>query len=287
MRNLDITTLRSFVTIVEVGGVSRAANALALTQSAVSMQIKRLEELLGQSLFDRAHRRVTLTVAGEKLYGPARQMVDLNDRIFTTLSHGSDEGELTLGVPHDIIFPLLPDVLRRFRALFPRIKVQLISEKTLDLKVQFAAGACDLIVTTEEGCDAGGETLRSAPLVWAMRPGGTSAEARPLRLANGQRCLFRAPAIAALEAAEIEWEAAIDTDSDRSVEATVHADLGVTLCLDGHVPAGLVAVRDPALLPPLPRYNINLYVAQARESEVIRQMAEMLRGAYATLRVVA
>ncbi|MEC7965928.1 MAG: LysR family transcriptional regulator, partial [Pseudomonadota bacterium] len=98
MRNLDVTTLRSFVAVAELGGVTRAAGFLNLTQSAVSMQLKRLEELLNLSLIDRSSRSVSLTASGEQLLSYARRMVNLNDEVMSRLTDQAYECEIVLGV---------------------------------------------------------------------------------------------------------------------------------------------------------------------------------------------
>ncbi len=113
-RNLDLTALRSFVAVADAGGVTRAAGFLNLTQSAVSMQIKRLEEALDLALLDRTGRGVALTPSGEQLLSYARRMVALNDEAWTRLTCQSHEGEIVLGVPHDIVYPAIPQVLQRF-----------------------------------------------------------------------------------------------------------------------------------------------------------------------------
>lgn len=149
MRNLDITTLRSFVAVADTGGVTRAASFLHLTQSAVSMQLKRLEEMLGVELLDRSGRNIGLTAAGEQLLGFARKMLSLNDEIITRLTDQAFEGEVTLGVPHDVVHPVIPMVMQRFNVQFPRVKVNLCTSNTRDLKMDFDQGRFDLIVTTE------------------------------------------------------------------------------------------------------------------------------------------
>ncbi|NHX27946.1 LysR family transcriptional regulator, partial [Escherichia coli] len=98
-RNLDLTALRSFVAVSEAGGVTRAAGFLNLTQSAVSMQIKRLEEALDLQLLDRSARQIALTASGEQLLGYARRMLALNDEIYARLTAQEYEGEIALGVP--------------------------------------------------------------------------------------------------------------------------------------------------------------------------------------------
>ena len=130
-RNLDLTALRSFVTVAETGGVTRAAGFLNLTQSAVSMQLKRLEEALDLQLLDRTSRSVSLTASGEQLLGYAKRMLELNDEAWGRLTSGEYEGQIVLGVPHDIVLPALPRVLARFAAEYPRVNVQLISSYTI------------------------------------------------------------------------------------------------------------------------------------------------------------
>ncbi|MBL4812317.1 MAG: LysR family transcriptional regulator, partial [Rhodobacteraceae bacterium] len=165
-RNLDLTALRSFAAVAETGGVTRAAGFLNLTQSAVSMQLKRLEESLGLRLFERSGRGVALTGAGEQLLSYARRMLVLNDEIFAKLTAQEFEGEIVLGVPHDIVYPAVPLVLQRFAAEYPRVKITLLSSFTLRLKQMFARGEADVIVTTEDGVGTGGLTLARRSLIW-------------------------------------------------------------------------------------------------------------------------
>ena len=165
-RNLDLTALRSFVAVADMGGVTRAAGMLNLTQSAVSMQLKRLEESLDVSLLDRSSRTIGLTTEGEKLLSYGRRMIAMNDEIYAQMTDQEFEGVIRLGVPHDIIYPAIPQVLQLFNAEFPRMRVQLISSWTLRLREMFAEGKCDLILTTEDHCDPGGETLTEKPLLW-------------------------------------------------------------------------------------------------------------------------
>ena len=118
-RNLDITALRSFAMVAEAGGVTKAAARLHLTQSAVSMQLKRLEESIGLPLLDRTGRAPQLTSQGELLLSYARRMIALNDEAWGRLTGQAFEGEITLGVPADIVYPHIPQVLQRFSREFP------------------------------------------------------------------------------------------------------------------------------------------------------------------------
>jgi DNA-binding transcriptional LysR family regulator len=281
-RNLDMTALRSFVTVAECGGVTRAAGQLHLTQSAVSMQIKRLEEALGQPLFDRSGRGVSLTAQGEQLLGYGRRILTLNDEVWSRMTDQAYEGEIVLGVPHDIVYPHIPAVLHRFAAAYPRVKVQLISSYTKGLKAQMARGEVDLIMTTESAVDRGGETLATKNLVWVGAPGGTAWRQRPLRLAFEYACIFRASVQNALDAVEIPWEMAVESDSTRTVEASVSADLAVHAAVGGSTPAYMEEVRHGGALPPLPDILINLYVAKGANQTLATRLASFVRAAYAT-----
>lgn len=285
MRNLDVTTLRSFVAVAEHGGVTRAAGFLHLTQSAVSMQLKRLEQLLDVSLFDRSARSIALTAAGEQLLVYARRMVALNDEVITRLTDQAYEGEITLGVPHDIVYPAIPLVLKQFSAAFPRVQVQLVSSYTRALKTQFARGGCDMILTTETGLNEGGEELCVRPLCWVGAPGGTAWRQRPLKLAFARQCTFRPRVVERLDKAEIPWEVIVETDSDRTIEATVAADLAVHTMIDGTVPPYLHLIEHGGALPDLPAQRINLYGAGSTGGEILDSLAVLLRRAFTALPV--
>ncbi|MEP2030983.1 MAG: LysR family transcriptional regulator [Paracoccaceae bacterium] len=281
MRNLDITTLRSFVAVADSGGVTRAAGFLHLTQSAVSMQLKRLEEMLGLDLLDRSGRGIALTASGEQLLTYARRMVALNDEVITRLTDQEFEGELTLGVPHDIVYPFIPRVLQQFNTAFPRVKVHLVASYTKSLKEQHEKGEADLILTTENDKNEGSETLVNLPLLWIGAPGGSAWRQRPLRIAFCRHCTFRPRVIEALDNAGINWELAVDTDSDRTIEATVAADLAVHGVIGGTEPAHLARIDHGGALPDLPVQKINLYGADTNKGEVVNNMADLLRRAFA------
>jgi len=280
MRNLDITTLRSFVAVADTGGVTRAAGFLHLTQSAVSMQLKRLEELLGLELLDRSGRTIALTASGDQLLAYARRMVALNDEVIGRLTHQAFEGEVVLGVPYDIVYPLIPRVLQRFNASYPRVKVQLVSSFSTALKAQFSRGECDLILTTESTGTQDGETISELPLRWIGAPNGSSWRQRPLNLAFCRHCLFRPKVIAALDEAGILWDMVVETDSDRSIEATVAADLAIHAMLDGTEPPHLVQINHGGALPDLPVQMVNLYGADAGRKEIVTELAALIRQTF-------
>ena len=280
MRNLDITTLRSFVAVADLGGVTKAAGFPNLTQSAVSMQLKRLEESLDVSLLDRSARTIALTPSGEQLLSYARRILDLNDEVYGRLTSVDFEGEVVLGVPHDIVYPAIPQVLQKFATAYPRVKVQLLSSFTRGLKAQFARGEVDVILTTETGLEPGGETLASVPLVWVGAPEGSAWKQRPLRLAYEGNCIFRVGVQRRLDEAGIPWDMAVESDSTRTIEATVSADLAVHTMLKGTEPRHFECISHGGALPELGGMNINMYCRELGNGQVLEDLSALIKNAY-------
>ena len=284
-RNLDITALRSFVAVADMGGVTRAATMLNLTQSAVSMQLKRLEESLDATLLDRSARRIALTAEGERLAVLGRRIIALNDEIFAQMRDDAFEGVITLGVPHDIVYPAVPRVLKTFSAEYPRMRVQLLSEGTYRLKELFDEGRCDLILTTEDHVDEGGETLIEKPMVWYGAPGGSAWQKRPIPLASETDCQFRRSVQRALDAADIPWEMAVDSTATRTIEATIAADYAIFAQIEGTAAPQLAEVPHGGALPPVGTKLINMYIAPTGGSPVRDHLADLIRSAYGAPRL--
>lgn len=279
-RNLDMTALRAFVTVAETGGVTRAAGQLHLTQSAVSMQVKRLEDSIGQPLLERAGRGVALTAHGEQLLGYGRRILSLNDEVWSRMTDQTYEGEVTFGVPADIVYPHVPNILKRFAAEYPRIKVNLISSYTSRLRRQMQRGEVDLILTTETDVDIGGETLQHARMIWVGAHEGTAWKTRPIRLAFNHDCIFRSYAQRALDEADIRWEMGVESVSIRTIEASVSADLAVHAALEDTIDHHMEAIPHNGALPDLPVFNINMYIAAGPQADLAQRLADMVRGAY-------
>ena len=282
-RNLDMTALRSFVTVAEKGGVTRASGFLNLTQSAVSMQLKRLEEALDLPLLDRTARTVSLTATGEQLLSYARRMLDLNDEVMSRMTDNAYEGEVTLGAPHDVLYPAIPQVLKSFSSEFPRVKVHLISSNTNNLKSMFDRGEVNFILTTEDGVPQGAQSLTSLPLVWIGADGGTAYRERPIRLAFASNCIFRGGAQAALDEAGVAWEMGVDTTNNSAVNAIVAADLAVHAALAGTEPPYTKQLPTNCGLPDLTTQHINLYRSDAAKGAVADAMEALLAQYYAAM----
>lgn len=279
-RNLDLTALRSFVAVSDAGGVTRAAGILNLTQSAVSMQLKRLEEALDVALLDRSARTIALTPAGEQLLGYARSMLKINDEALSRLTANEFEGEIRFGVPHDVIYPAVPAVLKRFAADFPRMQVRLISAPTRKLLDMLGRGEVDLILTTEETCGPDGQVLVELPLLWVGAQSGTAWRKQPLPVAFCSNCIFRSGVLQALNSDGIDWMMAVDSELDNAVEAAVSADLAVHVALKGSLPPHTSVIDHGGLLPELPPQKINMYLLKPNDA-VSQAMAEIIQHCYA------
>ena len=279
-RNLDLTALRSFVAVADLGGVTRAATALHLTQSAVSMQLKRLEEMMGIGLMDRSSRKIALTAEGELLASYARKMLQVNDEAWERLTTETYEGEIVFGVPHDIVYPHVPEILKQFAAEYPKVKVRLVSSYTVSLKAALEAGELDLILTTESVEGPKGACLHSQRMVWVGALNGRAWKQRPLRLASQQRCAFRPMCQKALDSAGIPWEMATDTDSSMTVSAVLSADLGVEGRVMAGVPNDLEIIDHGGALPELPRIYVNLYRSEEPGNPLVDTLADLTQRAY-------
>jgi len=282
MRNLDLATLRSLVAVADAGGVTRAAGFLHLTQSAVSMQLKRLEELLDVQLLDRSGRTIAFTASGDQLLGYARRMVAMNDEVVLRLTAQEYAGTLRLGVPHDIVYPAIPQVLKQFNSLFPAIRIVLESCHTHTLKEMFAKGECDVILTTETSVGNGGVTLAQRPMHWIGAAGGAAWRQRPLNIAFGRLCTFRPQVVAALDGADIPWQMLVETDNDSAIHATVSADLAVHTAIEGTEAQQLVRIDHGGALPELPAQMINLYKSEGAVSEPLEQLISLLKARLAS-----
>src|SRR5262245_51300393 len=184
-RDIDISLLRAFAAVAETGGVTSAARLLNLTQAAVSQQIKRLEDFFALGLFDREQRRLALTPTGERLLAYAQRILALNDEIWGVMTSPDHEGEVRFGVPHDIVTPFVPPILKTFNQCWPRVRVTLVCQATLKLLRLLDNREIDLTLTTEKDPGEGGDLLMPDQLLWVGARGGEAHKRRPLPVSFG------------------------------------------------------------------------------------------------------
>jgi DNA-binding transcriptional LysR family regulator len=280
--DIDLALVRAFLAVVDTGSVTAAARLLNRTQSAISLQIKRLEDFFSCELFERQHRKLILTPMGEQLLGRAQRLVQLNDHIWGELTTPAFEGEVRLGVPDDLIACYVPQILRRFNQAWPRVSVSLTCSNSKELLEDLDAGRVDLTLTTDQEPLRACETLWRSRLVWIGAAGSNAHACSPLPLAiGGRNCRFRPVLFNALSTAGREWRVVLEQSNQEAVYATVAAGIAVSVALRDTVPAHLMVLGPGAGLPELPEFGINLSLPAAGASETAVEMARHIRAEFA------
>lgn len=282
-RTIDLSLLRALIAVAETGGMTSAARSLNLTQAAVSQQIRRLEELFGTPIFVRENKRPTLTPCGDRLVAYARRMLSLNDEVWGMMSSPDFEGEIKLGVPHDIMKPYIPPILRSFNKHWPSVRITLICEASAKLLQKLDANEIDLTLTTEANPGQLDQLLIPDQLVWVGARDGEAHRLRPLPTTFGDAsCSFRPPAMEALGNAGIDWRLTCETSDHTPYCATLEADLAVAPLLCTTVPPNLKILGPSEGLPPLPIFYINLHLPRSGATEIAMEMARFIRSGFAS-----
>ncbi|MCO6419951.1 LysR substrate-binding domain-containing protein [Siccirubricoccus sp. KC 17139] len=256
---LDPDLLRSFVLIAEGGSFTRAAQVVGRTQSAVSMQIRRLEETLGQPLLLRGPKGVEPTSHGLWLLERARRLLALHDEIHATFRQPEVAGAVRLGSPDDYAIRWLPGILARFAASHPAVQVDVVCAPSNELVERLGEGELDLTLLSE-GNEPPGARVRwlwRGPLLWVGAPEAVQRRPLPLALASAS-CSWRQAAIAALDAANLPWRMAYTAASLSGSLAVALAGLAVTVAMPSPLPEGLRCLGAEDGLPPLPDFAIGL-----------------------------
>lgn len=206
-------------------------------------------------------------------------MLALSDEALQRLTADDFEGEIVLGVPHDIIDPYIPPVLRRIASEFPRMKIKLVSKPTKRLREMFDRGECDAIITTESERGPGGEALVTLPLVWVGAVGGSAWRQRPLPVAFCNNCIFRAGVLKRMDDAAFEWEMVLESQTDTAIQAVVSADLAVHAVIKGVYARKTAPILNDANLPDPGTSSIILYM-QSKTDPVQAALYDMIRHSY-------
>ena len=281
-RDIDVGLLRAFAAVAETGGVTSAARVLNLTQAAVSQQIKRLEDFFALSLFDREQRRLVLTPTGERLLAYAQRILALNDEVWGVMTSPDFEGEVRLGVPHDIVQPFMPPILKTFNQCWPRVRVTLTCQATARLLRMLDNREIDLTLTTEREPGGTSDFLMADQLVWVGARGGDAHSRDPLPVSFGDpTCAFRASTVRALSGAERDWRITCETSDFAPYCATIEADLAVAPMMTSSVPRNLHVLGPEYGLPPLPLFYINLRMPAAGPLDIAQELARFIRTGFA------
>jgi len=265
MKTLDLDVLAMVVAVADAGSFVRGAALVHRSQAAVSMRIRALETSLGKPLFVRAPRNITPTQDGQTLIAYARRMLALRDEAWATLAHPEVKGRVSIGVPDDYASSLLPPVLRKFSANWPKVEIQVIGLPSSALAPLLKDNKIDLAcVTRMRGLP--GEFIRLEPMVWAGPPAAASAATgreiwreRPLPVALfGAGSVARANAIHALEHAKIAYRTSYESPSLMGLCSMVAAGLAIAPLARCAVPDTFVTLGRAQGLPKLPELEVVL-----------------------------
>jgi len=276
MHDLDTQTLRSFLAVAETGGFTHAARQVHRSQSAVSMQIKKLEDAVGGELFERSGRGVRLTAKGETLLGYARRMIELNDRALAEMHGASVEGSVRIGVMDDYATHVLPRIFAEFERRFARVILEVTTGFTADLLRELGE-SFDLVLATQPIGTGVGRVLRTEDTCWAYaaRTPLPSLATVPLAvLTRGN--LFRNWATSALDAAGIPWRIVYSSTSIAAVESAAAAGIAVTVVKRSTAREDLRLIGPSEGLPMLPVSEIALHRAPGASSPAIHHLVAFL-----------
>jgi DNA-binding transcriptional LysR family regulator len=270
--NLPTELLRSFAAIVDAGSMLRATERVFVTQSALSLQMKRLEDLVQAPLFNREGRRLSLTPAGQSMLGHAREILAANDRAVLALSGDVLVGPARIGFVQDFAEELLSGVLAQFTQLNPETHLQVRVGNSSELLELMQAGQIDALLCMGSPDDPA--AIRTAPMQWLGDADLCRQEVLPLAVLE-RPCRFRDAALAALEQAGRPHRIALETPSLAALRAAVESGLGVT-CRTTHFMDKVIGPKEA--LPTLPRVA---YVRHVRSNPhpTITRLADLILAA--------
>ena len=280
-RHLDLDLLRAFTAVVDAASFSQAAAVLGRSQSAVSLQIKRLEELVARPLLERTQGRVQgLTPDGHVLLDYAREMLRLNDTAYRCFADPTPNGTLRVGLPEYLMEWVYPEAVKAFRAMFPRMNVVASSNRSAQLLAELDTGALDLALHVARADDKGATRLWCEPLVWVAAKDFAYDRAAPLPLALfSDACALRIAVTAALAHADIAWNMIYAATSYAGLRNAVASGLAVTALPPQLLQPGLVVIENE--LPPLPELTIAVKYAGAPHAAALLLVELLTRRAAA------
>jgi len=265
--------LRTLVAIVDTGSMSQATKRVLRTQSALSLQIKRLEELVQTPLFLRDRRTLVLTPAGEVLLQHAREILKINDRAMASLADDVLTGPVHVGMVQDFADTLLTGVLARFARLNPETQVQVRVDNTYALTEMLTMDRLDIVLCLADPQDF--QAVKVADMVWLGNPSLITEPVIPVAVLD-KPCLCRGAGIAAIEQAGLDYRIVLETPSLAVIMNTVKAGLAITCRPGAFLGAGLAPLCLPNL--PLPQVAYALHWRASAHKSVSR-LIELLRAA--------
>ena len=278
---LDSDLLRTFLAVADTGNFTRAGEIVGRTQSAVSLQIKRLEEVVGAILFERGPRGVSLNEAATPLLAQARRIVSLLDEASRTLKGPALGGPVRIGVPEEYSHTILPRALGAFSQRHPKVEVTVRHARSSVNRVSIASGVIDLAVVFEQSGTATAEWLTTDPTVWATSMVHAPHEIDPLPAAICETSDWcRAAALRSLEALGRPFRVAYSADASSGLLAAAASGLAIAPLTRSHVPPGCRVLGPEDGFPIIDASTVGLIRSACAQSETVSSMAEAIREAF-------
>lgn len=278
MLNMQTDLLRTFLTVADLRSFTRAGEVLGRTQPAISLQVKRLEEMVRKPLFERESTSFRLTPSGELLASYARQILLLHDEAVSRLRRPVVSGVVRVGLPNDFAVVLLPGVLADFIAIHPDVRLEVTCDISVKLLHGLEEGKHDVVIAmTAEQAAPAAVKLWAERLVWIAGSMPGIERARPLPLITyPEGCIYRLRMNEALSRAGIPWQIACTTASLASLQAALHSGLGITVLSVNTIPAGLTVLPPEAGFPGLADATVGLYYALHNLSEPAQHLLNFM-----------
>ena len=282
--NLDVDLLKTFIAIAETGSFTRAAEEVHKTQGAVSMQMKRLEEILERALFVREGRQSKLTGDGERLLDFARRIVRLNDEAVVTFARPELSGVIRFGVPDDYADTVLPELMARFARTHPLVEVDVDCQGSDVLAALTREGKKDLSLISAAVGSPGIEVVRREPLVWvtSLRHHVHENEIVPLAVAQ-IGCTWRENTFEQLDKSNRRYRIAYASSNSSAIKAAVLSGLAVGALPRVSVRPGMRVLGKADGFPPLMSIEIGLVFAPGKRKAAVEALADHIRDSLASL----
>lgn len=278
--NFDIRLLKAFVAVSESGTVSRAAERLARTQAAVSMQLQRLELDLDAQLLVRSSRGVTLTDAGETFLAYARKTIALGEDMRRQLVGKKLMGRVRLGMLEDLAVTRLPLAIADFRRRHPSVEIDLTSSNSAELAKTLVDGRNDIVVADPARFTVTPSSFLSRQLIWCASRMIEIEEADPLPLVMFEgSCSWQDRMISLLAEAGLEWSVGCRVSTFAALIAALRAGLGVALLLPEGLPSDCENIAGKYPMPAAPMAEFGVYVAQ-KPPLLVEEFAAFLRAGF-------
>jgi DNA-binding transcriptional LysR family regulator len=282
--NLDVDLLKTFLAIADTGSFTKAAEEVHKTQSAISMQMKRLEELLGVPLFAKDGRMSRFTTDGERLVDYARRIVSFNDEVVSVFTKPELTGTIRFGTPDDYAEKFLPEILARFARTHPLITVNVDCRGSGELFTRVKRSEIDLALVTH-GCDiVTDEPVRREQLVWvtSMRHCAHMAEVVPLAVSHSG-CEWRGKVLKSLDMQGRKYRVAYSTPNSNAVNAAVMQGLAVGAMPELCVRPGMRILTEKDGFPSLGSFDIGLVRKPGKSNKAIDALALHVRESLSNL----